>query len=144
MNGSNTRDRTVGVAPNQGSVQPVEGRPGALGNSTGEYVSLTDAAKIAPGRPSANCLWRWCRRGVLARNGQRVRLQHVRMGNTIYTKAEWLDEFGHRLAEADALQFDSEGQDTSTGTSREPASLNQQRRREIESAERELDESGIR
>ena len=108
------------------------------------YLTCSEASKLVPGRPSVNAVWRWCRRGVLARNGQRVRLQHVRMGSSIYTKAEWLDEFGHRPAEADARQFDSEVDDASAGTSRAPGSLNQQRRREIESAERELDEGGIR
>ena len=39
-------------------------------------ITLTEAAKITPGRPSTNCLWRWCRRGVLSRGGERVRLEH--------------------------------------------------------------------
>lgn len=144
MNGSNTTDRNDGAALNQNSVQPVEGRRGAPGDTTREYVSLTDAAKITPGRPTANCVWRWCRRGVRARNGERVRLRHIRMGGMMYTTAGWLDEFGRRLAEADARHFDSDGNDTPTGTLRQPTSRSQQRRREIESAERELDESGIR
>ena len=57
-------------------------------------------------RPSANCIWRWCRRGVLSRGGERVRLQHVRIGGRVYTTARWLEEFGRRLAEADAKYFD--------------------------------------
>ncbi len=31
---------------------------------TDDYITLTEATKIAPGRPSTNCIWRWCRRGV--------------------------------------------------------------------------------
>ncbi len=44
------------------------------------YITLTAAAKMVPSRPSVNCIWRWCRKGVLARGGQRVRMQHVRIG----------------------------------------------------------------
>jgi hypothetical protein len=53
-----------------------------------DYITLGEAAKIAPGRPSANCVWRWCRKGVLSRAGQRVRLRHVRIGGKIITKQE--------------------------------------------------------
>jgi len=70
-----------------------------------EYIGLADAAKLAPGRPSTNCLWRWCRRGVIARGGERVRLQHVRAGGKIFTTAPWVDEFVRRLASADEKYF---------------------------------------
>ncbi len=66
-----------------------------------DYLSLTDVAKVTPGRPSTNCVWRWCRRGVLSRSGERIRLQHVRMGGMIYTTHAWLEKFGHLLAAAD-------------------------------------------
>ena len=75
------------------------------------FMTLTQATKIIPGRPSTNCLWRWCRNGVKARNGERVRLRHVRMGGRLYTKARWIDDFGDRLAEADAAYFDLEAED---------------------------------
>jgi hypothetical protein len=73
-----------------------------------DHITLTDACKIAPGRPSTNCMWRWCRRGVIARSGQRVKLQHIRIGGKLYTTAHWVSEFGQRLAEADARYFDRE------------------------------------
>jgi hypothetical protein len=72
-----------------------------------EHITLTQAAQVAPGRPSTNCMWRWCRRGVLARSGQRIRLQHVRVGGKIFTTAAWLREFGQQLAEADRAYFES-------------------------------------
>ncbi len=75
-------------------------------SAEGQYLSLTEVAKIAPGRPSTNCVWRWCRRGVLSRGGDRVRLRHVRIGGMIYTTAGWLAEFGQCLADADARYFD--------------------------------------
>ena len=34
-----------------------------------EYIMLGEAAKSAPRRASANCIWRWCRKGVLSRPG---------------------------------------------------------------------------
>lgn len=72
-----------------------------------EYLTLGKAAQESPGRQSANCIWRWARKGVLARTGERVRLQHVRVGGKIYTTREWLAEFGRRLAEADTSYFDA-------------------------------------
>jgi len=31
-----------------------------------EHITLAQAAKLAPGRPSSNCVWRWCCHGVKA------------------------------------------------------------------------------
>lgn len=76
-------------------------------------LTLSQAARIAPGSPTPNCVWRWCRRGVIARSGRRVRLEHVRVGGKLFTSAEWLDSFGRRLAEADADYFDNEEADSS-------------------------------
>ncbi|MCK6466046.1 MAG: DUF1580 domain-containing protein [Phycisphaerae bacterium] len=71
-----------------------------------ERLPLTEVAKLVPGRPSVNCVWRWCRRGVLARNGERIRLEHIRIGGKIFTTRAWLEEFGRRLASEDAKYFD--------------------------------------
>jgi len=118
---------------------------------TDEHISLTEAAKIAPGRPSTNCIWRWCRRGVLSRGGERVRLQHLRIGGKIFTTARWLEEFGRQLAEADARYFDlcqaaAEAAAASVPRQRRqrrPSQFEEQRRREIAEAERELEEAGL-
>jgi hypothetical protein len=45
-----------------------------------QHIRLDEAAKIAPGRPSTKCLWQWCRKGMLARSGERIRLPHIRIG----------------------------------------------------------------
>ncbi len=119
--------------------------------ATDEHISLSEAAKIAPGRPTTNCIWRWCRRGVLSRNGERVRLQHVRVGGKIFTTPRWLEEFGRRLAEADVKYFDLSEAAAAAAVSPTPrrrrfrsqSQYEQQRRREIEEAERELEEAGI-
>lgn len=122
--------------------------------ATDEYMTLTEAAKIAPSRPSTNCIWRWCRRGVLSRGGERVRLQHVRIGGMIYTTAAWLEQFGRKLAEADAKYFDlceaaaeaARASEPPTPRRRRrisPSQFEEQRRRELEEIDRELDAEGL-
>jgi len=108
-----------------------------------EYITLGEAAKLAPNRPSTNSIWRWCRRGVLARGGQRVRLQHVRIGGKIFTTADWFHEFGRRLAEADAAHFDLDNGDAFTPPPQPRPRTDRRRQAEIERAERELKEAGV-
>lgn len=117
-------------------------------NTAPQYITLTEIANITPGRPSANCVWRWCRRGVKSRTGERIHLQHVRMGGTIFSTREWVDEFGRRLAEADAKYFDQvndRGHEhrapriSRGGRSR----CDEARRKAIEDADRELTAAGI-
>jgi len=114
-----------------------------------DHITLTQAAKITPGRPSTNCLWRWCRRGVLARNGERVRLEHVRMGGKIFTTRRWVETFGQALAEADKNYFDIEQDQQPAPVPRQP-----RRRRAVaapppsrpsshDRAMRELEEAGL-
>lgn len=70
-----------------------------------ELISLSKAAKLIPGRPSASAIWRWARRGILARSGERLRLEHIRLGTRVYTTEAWVRDFGRRVAEADAHHF---------------------------------------
>lgn len=74
--------------------------------SQDQLLTLTQAAARLPHRPHSSCLWRWCRKGVLARSGERVRLRHVRIGGKIFTAQPWLTEFGQALATADASHFE--------------------------------------
>ena len=114
-----------------------------------EYISLTQVAKLAPGRLSTNCVWRWCRRGVKSRTGDRVHLQHVRLGGMIYSTREWLNDFGRQLAEADARYFercDAAESGASSGRrrrERSPSKEEEARRKEIEDVDRELARAGI-
>lgn len=71
-------------------------------------ITLTQAAKLLPGRPSVNCVWRWCRKGLLSRNLEHIHLKHVRMGGKIYTRREWLAEFGQAIANADTAYYDQQ------------------------------------
>ena len=70
-----------------------------------ERITLGQATRLVEGHPSPSSLWRWCRRGVKARNGERIRMRHVRVGGKLYTQASWVDEFTKRLAEADIKHF---------------------------------------
>jgi hypothetical protein len=131
-NVENSSPRTLG-SPSSDSGQP-------------NYITLTQIANIAPGRPKTNCIWRWCRRGVLSRSGERVRLRHVRIGGMIFSTRQWLDEFGRRLAEADSKYFDlvdaAQRGDTARRRRKETRS-EEARRQAIEEADRELRAVGI-
>ena len=125
-----------------------------LGVDSLEFITLARAAQAAPGRPSANALWRWCRRGVLARSGERVRLQHIRQGGRVFTRIDWLEEFGKRLAEADVAHFDARsespipprdpayGPPSGRGGRRRPGRI-VENDSEIAKIERELEEEGL-
>ena len=111
-------------------------------HETQEYITLTQAAKLAPSRPSVNCIWRWCRKGVLARSGERIRLQHVRIGGKLYTTADWLSQFGQTLADADASYFRLDSKPAVSAPAPRTRT-GKQRQAAIEKAERELTEMGV-
>ncbi len=120
-------------------------------NIPDNLISLAEAAKIAPGRPSTNCVWRWCRKGVLSRGGERIRLQHQRVGGMIFTTAAWLEEFGRALAEADTKYFElCEAATEAARAAESPrrrgsrrSENNDQRKRQLADVERELDAAGL-
>lgn len=66
-----------------------------------EYLSLNEVSAMLPGRPGTGAIWRWCRRGVKSRTGERIRLQHARAGRKIVVQRGWLDRFLSDLAAAD-------------------------------------------
>jgi hypothetical protein len=70
-----------------------------------EYFDLCRAAKLFPADPSMACIWRWCRKGCKARNGERVHLKHVRVGGKLYTTKEWADQFMADMAKHDQQHF---------------------------------------
>lgn len=78
-------------------------------------LSLTEAAHRVTGNPSASAVWRWCRRGVLGRDGTRIRLEHRRVGGKIFTSPAWLDAFTKALTDADTAYFAAK-QDVANGT----------------------------
>ena len=89
---------------------------------------LTEAAKFLPrGRSGKRVhvatLYRWSQRGIKG-----VKLETIRIGGTTYTSTEALQRFAERCS----------GSDT-----RREKQTPHRRRREIEQAERRLDELGI-
>ena len=113
-----------------------------------DLLTLSQAAKVVPGRPSPNCLWRWCRRGVLSRSGERVYLRHVRVGGKVFTGKQWLDDFGQVLAEADAAYFrraedDASQPDPQSQPKRRRKRFEHHRRQTIDQAHSELENAGL-
>jgi hypothetical protein len=70
-----------------------------------QFIPLSRAAKHLPDRVNTSTVWRWCRKGVLARSGRRVFLRHSRLGGRIYVTQDWIDAFGQALADEDAQHF---------------------------------------
>lgn len=92
----------------------------------------------------------------MSRSGTRVRLEHVRIGGKIFTTAQWVEEFGKALAQADASYFDMQEPDAETPGApaqahprrrtprRRPTSRHiQQRQAAHDQANRELEEAGL-
>ncbi len=104
------------------------------------YIGLAQAARLAPTRPSPNAVWRWCRRGLVARSGERIKLRHVRVGGKLFTTAANLDQFFQQLADADAVHFDDTPLQVPTVKASRTAS---RRAADIERAERELKNAGV-
>lgn len=70
-------------------------------------LTLAEAAQKTPGRVSAAAVWRWSRKGIKARSGTIVNLEHIRVGGKLYTSAEALDRFFRATAQADSGYFDA-------------------------------------
>lgn len=100
-----------------------------------QRISLTKAAKLTPGNPHAATIWRWCRKGIRARNGERIHLEHLRFGGKMFTTPESLERFARRLVDADSQYFEFDGQ---TVIRRSPV-----RNADLEKIEAELATDGI-
>ena len=105
-------------------------------------LTITEAARLVPGRPSPSAIWRWCRKGVRARNGQRIHLEHQRFGGRLFTSEVALQRFADKLAVADSEHFEQSNTKPPMGT-RYRKRTDTQRQRDIAEAERYLDEGGI-
>jgi len=88
-----------------------------------QLVTLTEAAKLLPDRPSSTTMWRWSRKGV----GGKV-LETITIGGKVYTSVEALQRFA-TCRGGNAPQSDH----------RSPAA----RERAIRKAEQELADAGI-
>lgn len=91
------------------------------------FLTLVEAANFSPYRSAHGkqsrrhpaSAWRWCRKGIIARNGSRVRLKHYRVGGRIYTTEADLLAFFSAIADADTEHFEKAvAAPTSRGNSR--------------------------
>ena len=107
-----------------------------------KYLSLAQAAQMAPANPSPNTVWRWCRKGVKSRAGHRVHLVHVRVGGKLFVEQPALDQFFKALSDADAEYFADE--EVSPEIPSPPKSRSAARREKaIDKAKSELAADGV-
>ena len=104
-----------------------------------QYITLAAVARECPGSPSPNTCWRWCRRGVPGRNGEIIRLGHVRIGGKIFVYRAALNEFFEATADAD-MEFFSRSDEGSTAAKRprKPS----ERERALANADAQLEAAG--
>jgi len=53
-----------------------------------DFITMAEATKLLPGRPSIVSLWRWRTKGIAG-----VRLRYVTVGKLPLTTRKWLREF---------------------------------------------------
>ncbi len=94
-------------------------------------VSMTEAARLLPGRPHASTLWRWRKKGI---NG--VRLDTIKCGGKRLTSREAIARF---VEESTAAADRPEPSGTASGTVRDHRSKARRRDR----VERELAAYGL-
>ena len=73
-----------------------------------DYISLAQASKLCPGRLSIQSIWRWCRKGIKSKSGERIHLEHYRVGGKLYTTENDLQNFFKNVTESDKLHFQKE------------------------------------
>lgn len=83
-----------------------------------KLLSCAAAARLLPNKPSPSAIWRKMREGQRARNGEVIRLSHVRHGRQLFTTENDLSDFSRRLAEADVEFFAKRDGDRSPATSK--------------------------
>jgi hypothetical protein len=103
-------------------------------------ITREQAVALVPYPVTANAVWRWMRRGVRARNGEIIRLDHVRYGGKLFTSREALERFAVALKEADDRHFERV---PFAPVSDVPARSRKARTREIAAAAKRVREAGI-
>ena len=73
---------------------------------TMNYIPLSAASKLIPGRPAISTLHRWCTRGVRG-----VKLANIRIGSRRFTTQDAIDEFVAAQIELDQQQTHYEAED---------------------------------
>lgn len=111
--------------------------------SESTYLSLREVAAMAPGRPHVSAVWRWARKGCLARNGERIKLKHSRVGSRLFIPMGALEEFAEALAEADAAYFDAPAPPTENPKATAKSRTATQRDRDVAAAKSRLRQRGV-
>ena len=104
-----------------------------------DWLTLSQAARSTPGRPSASTLWRWIRDGVRTGTGERLHLRHRRVGRRIFVLVQDLDLFFKTVAERDWAPARSERPSRTTKDSRATFP----REKKIEDSDRYCDNVGL-
>ncbi|WP_169979891.1 hypothetical protein [Tautonia rosea] len=99
-----------------------------LATDRNQRVQLRDLPGVEGLDLHVSTLFRWASRGVLARDGSRVRLRTTRVGGRVYVRLSDFDAFNDRLN----AESGGQGPDAS-----------ERRRREIDRAEAELAALGV-
>lgn len=82
-----------------------------------ELLTLSEACRLLPTKPSPTTLWRWRTKGILV-NGQRIRLECIRVGGKGWHTTRFaFSEFLRRQTEV-ATVADSESTERSERTER--------------------------
>ena len=69
-----------------------------LSTSAEHYLTISEASKNIPGRPSVSTIWRWINKGIGANS---IKLKSIRVGGKRYTTSEMIDEFLIELNDLD-------------------------------------------
>lgn len=69
-------------------------------------LTLNEARKKLPGRPSLSTMIRWANKGVLVRN-QRICLDATRVGRRYFTDGPAIDRFLRAIQDADRAEADT-------------------------------------
>jgi len=69
-------------------------------------ITLSKAANMCPIKTTRQSVWRWCRKGLVSKSGERVYLEHYRLGREILTTEENLIQFMENTADADKPYFE--------------------------------------
>lgn len=88
----------------------------------GHALGMADAAHLVPGTKggtaNASTIFRWCSDGVRLRNGQRLKLESVRVGKRVMTSGPALERFIMATTES----YNTDPEPVRTPTARQRAS----------------------
>jgi hypothetical protein len=62
-------------------------------------IPLSQVSKVLKRKFQPSTIWRWCRDGIMTSTGQRVRLEHVRLGRGFFTSIARVQAFAEVLAQ---------------------------------------------